>query len=86
MFAHCYAGQQCFYAGSNLARNMVHDARRALDVLCGRSDVDDERIDVVGVSGGGIQTQYLVLLNERVDDAAPCCAVTEREAWLKTGK
>ena len=85
-FAHCYAGQQCFYAGANLARYMIHDARCALDYLEKRADVDGDRIGVTGTSGGGVQTTYLALLDDRIDAAAPCCAITEREEWLKTGK
>jgi dienelactone hydrolase len=86
VFAHCYAGQQCLYAGSNLARYMIHDARRGLDVLIERDDVDQDRIGVTGASGGGIQTLYLSLVDDRIDAAAPCCAVTERSEWLRTGK
>jgi dienelactone hydrolase len=86
VFAHCYAGQACFYAGANLARYMIHDARCGLDYLLDREDVDGDRIGVTGTSGGGIQTLYLTLLEDRVDAAAPCCAVTERSEWLKTGK
>ncbi|PSQ40064.1 hypothetical protein BRD07_07905, partial [Halobacteriales archaeon QS_9_68_42] len=48
VFSHCYAGQKCFYAGSNLARYMIHDDRCALDYLTRRSDVDDGRIGVTG--------------------------------------
>ncbi|HET7323348.1 MAG TPA: acetylxylan esterase [Halococcus sp.] len=86
VFAHCYAGQQCFYAGSSLARYLIHDARCALDYLEGRSDVDTGRIGVTGTSGGGVQTAYLALVDDRIDAAAPCCAITERREWLKTGK
>jgi cephalosporin-C deacetylase-like acetyl esterase len=86
VFAHCYAGQKCFYAGMNLARYMIADARCALDHLCDRADVDAERIGVTGASGGGVQTLYLSLVDDRIDAAAPCCAVTERQEWLKTGK
>ena len=86
VFAHCYAGQQCFYAGANLARYMIHDARRALDYLDGRPDVDDGRIAATGSSGGGIQTLYLSLADDRIDAVAPCCSVTERREWLKSGK
>ncbi len=86
VFAHCYAGQQCFYARANLARYMVHDARCGLDYLEGRPDVDADRLGVTGTSGGGIQTLYLGLVDDRVDAAAPCCSVTERGEWLETGK
>lgn len=85
VFAHCYAGQQCFYAGANLARFMMHDARRGLDYLAGRSDVDDDRLGVTGTSGGGVQTAYLALLDDRVA-AAPCCSITDRAEWLPSGK
>lgn len=86
VFAHCYAGQQCFYAGANLARYVVHDARCGLDYLESRPDVDADRLGVAGASGGGIQTLYLSLVDDRIDAAAPCCSVTEREEWLETGK
>ena len=86
VFAHCYAGQQCFYAGANLARFVIHDARRALDHLEGRPDVDATRLGVTGASGGGIGTLYLAFVDDRLDAAAPCCSVTEREEWLATGK
>jgi dienelactone hydrolase len=86
VFPHCYAGQKCVYAGATLARYLIHDDRCALDYLTGRADVDDDRIGVTGSSGGGIQTLYLSLVDDRVDAAAPCCSVTERREWLKTGK
>jgi dienelactone hydrolase len=85
VFAHCYAGQQCFYAGANLARFFVHDARCALDHLSGRPDVDGDRLGVTGTSGGGIATLYLGLVDDRVDAAVPCCAVSTRRACLETG-
>lgn len=84
-FPHIYAGQKCFYAGLNLARYVIHDDRCALDYLCGRPDVDEDRIGVTGASGGGLQTVYLSLLDDRVDAAAPCCSVSERYEQMKTG-
>jgi len=86
VFEHCYAGQQWRYAGANLARVFVHDARCALDVLAGRDGVDVDRLGVTGTSGGGVQTQYLCLVDDRPAAAAPCCSVTTRAAWLETGK
>jgi dienelactone hydrolase len=83
---HCYAGQKAFYAGANLARWMVHDDRCALDYLVARPDVDADRIGVTGTSGGGLQTLYLSLVDDRIDAAAPCCSVTERSEKLETGK
>lgn len=85
VFGHSYAGQKCFYAGMNLARYFVTDGRCALDYLHERSDVDTDRIGVTGTSGGGLQTLYLGFLDDRVDVAAPCCAVSERYEQMKTG-
>ena len=83
---HSQAGQKCFYAGSSLARYMIHDDRCALDYLSARSDVDDDAIGVIGASGGGIQTLFLSMVDDRIAASAPCCSVTERREQQKTGK
>jgi hypothetical protein len=47
---------------------------RALDWLEGRAEVDSARVGVTGISGGGVMTQYLAALDERVAVAASSCA------------
>ena len=44
---------------------------RALDLLCSLPEVDATRIGVTGASGGGSQTLFLSLLDERIKAAAP---------------
>ena len=44
---------------------------RALDLLCSMPEVDPEKIGVTGASGGGSQTLFLSLLDERIRAAAP---------------
>ncbi|MBQ5356528.1 MAG: acetylxylan esterase [Clostridia bacterium] len=44
---------------------------RALDLLCSMPEVDPENIGMTGASGGGSQTLFLALLDERVKAAAP---------------
>ncbi|WP_122091212.1 alpha/beta hydrolase family protein [Halalkalicoccus subterraneus] len=83
---HTYLGQQCQVAGSNLARYFVWDMVRALDYLEGRSDVDEDRLGATGNSGGGMQTGFLLLADDRLDAAVPCCFVTSREEYMKTGQ
>ncbi|MFC6993480.1 alpha/beta hydrolase family protein [Haladaptatus sp. GCM10025707] len=83
---HSYLGHQCMLAGTNLARYFVWDAMRAMDYLRERPEVDPDRIGATGNSGGGMQTGYLMLADDRLAAAAPCCFVTSKEAYMKTGQ
>lgn len=83
---HTYLNQQCTFAGANVARYFVWDGMRALDYLIDRPEVDPERIGATGNSGGGTQTGYLMLVDDRVDAAAPCCFITSKEDYMETGQ
>ena len=39
--------------GRSVARYFIHDARRTVDYLVSRADVDANRVGVTGCSGGG---------------------------------
>jgi len=82
---HEHAGTQSLLVGVNLASYRVWDAIRALDYLCGRDEVDPDRLGCTGCSGGGTVTAYLFALDSRVRAAMPVCYITSREAWLATG-
>ena len=51
---------------------------RALDLLCSMPEVDPERIGVTGASGGGSQTLFLALADERIRAAAPINMISLR--------
>ncbi|MBO4297463.1 MAG: acetylxylan esterase, partial [Clostridia bacterium] len=51
---------------------------RALDLLCGMPEVDENRIGMTGASGGGSQTLLLALVDERVKAAAPINMISLR--------
>ena len=52
----------------------VWNAMRAVDWLETRFEIDSSRIGVTGISGGGVMTQYLAALDERIAVAAPSCS------------
>lgn len=52
----------------------VWNAMRALDWLCTRPEIDATRIGVTGISGGGVMSQYLAALDDRVVAVAASCS------------
>ena len=57
--------------GSNGLGVQLWNNIRALDLLCSMPEVDADNIGVTGASGGGSQTLFLSLLDDRVKAAAP---------------
>jgi hypothetical protein len=49
---------------------------RALDYLLTRPDVDPERINITGTSGGGFQAAHIAALDRRIKVAVPSCYIT----------
>ena len=64
-------GPAILATGNNLAPYEVWDGLRALDYLSERKDVDRRRIACTGTSGGGLQTELLAALDERIQVALP---------------
>src|SRR6516162_10230258 len=73
---HAVLGNLAYLAGTNLARWEIWDGMRALDYLLTRPDVDPDRINITGTSGGGFQTAHIAALDPRVKVAAPSCYIT----------
>ena len=69
--------------GNNLAPYEMWDGLRALDYLSERKDVDPRRIACTGTSGGGLQTEMLAALDDRIRVAIPVsyggCAADQPE-------
>lgn len=81
---HSIIGTAAIPLGWNTARWMVHDAMRSIDYLQSRPDIRSDRIGVMGNSGGGTQTSYLMAIDERVVAAAPSCYLTSLQQLLST--
>ncbi|MEX2303735.1 MAG: acetylxylan esterase [Bryobacterales bacterium] len=73
---HFQAGGQSLLAGESFARYRIWDAKRALDYLVSRAEVDPERIGCTGCSGGGTVTTFISALDDRIKAAAPACYMT----------
>jgi cephalosporin-C deacetylase-like acetyl esterase len=72
---HILAGAQSLLAGESFARYRIWDAKRALDYLVSRPEVDAERIGCTGCSGGGTITTYISALDPRIRVAVPACYI-----------
>lgn len=79
---HTMVGVQSLLAGESMARYMVWDGMRAIDVLQSLPYVDPKKIGVSGCSGGGTLTAYLAALDDRLQAAAPACYITDWEDQL----
>lgn len=73
--SHTDDGIQSMLLGQDLARYFIWDNMRAIDYLQSRHDIDPTRIGCTGNSGGGVQTEYLLALDDRIGAAAPSCSV-----------
>lgn len=70
---HFMAGANAILINESFARYRIWDARRAIDYLISRPEVDGERIGATGCSGGGTVTTYISALDPRVKVSAPAC-------------
>lgn len=68
---------QLLVYGRTLAGMRVYEAMRAVDYLCGRSDVDAGRTGIFGFSGGGLIAAYTAALDERLKATVLC-------GWMNT--
>src|ERR1051326_7868137 len=73
---HAVMGNLAYLARTNLARWEIWDGIRALDYLLTRPEVDSNRINITGTSGGGFQTAHIAALDDRIKAVAPSCYIT----------
>src|SRR6266550_6285982 len=73
---HAVVGNLAFLANTNLARWEIWDGMRALDYLLMRPEVDPQRINITGTSGGGFQAAHIAALDRRIKVAVPSCYIT----------
>jgi dienelactone hydrolase len=73
------------WAGRTLWGMMLRDDLSALDYLCGRPEVDSQRIGVTGMSMGSTRSWWLMALDERPHAAACVGCMTRYEELIRDG-
>jgi cephalosporin-C deacetylase-like acetyl esterase len=73
---HAIMGNLAYLAGTNLARWEVWDGIRAVDYLLTRPEIDPDRINITGTSGGGTQATLIAALDPRIKVVVPSCYIT----------
>lgn len=81
---HFLVGTGSILVGRNTATYRIWDAMRALDYLESRPDVNRDRFGMMGCSGGGTLTSYVMALDDRIYCAAPACYLTTFEHLIQT--
>ncbi|MFO7611754.1 MAG: acetylxylan esterase [Clostridia bacterium] len=82
---HSYMGLSCTLAGMNIARYFIWNLIRALDFLESLDFIDKNKIGATGNSGGGTQTSYISLVDDRIKAAAPGCYLNGRKQYIVKG-
>lgn len=73
---HNITGVSTMLLGWNTARFRIWDGMRALDYLQSRPEIDAKRLGVMGNSGGGTLTSYIMALDDRISAGAPSCFIS----------
>ncbi|MDX1358408.1 MAG: hypothetical protein R3232_06230, partial [Clostridia bacterium] len=82
---HSYMGLACSLAGMNIARYFIWNLIRAVDFLTSLDFIDSDKIGACGNSGGGTQTCYISMVDDRIKAAAPGCYVNGRKEYIVKG-
>jgi dienelactone hydrolase len=70
---HIQAGAQSILIGESAARFFIWDAKRGIDYLVSRPDVDPARLGAAGCSGGGALTTFIGAMDPRLKAVIPAC-------------
>ena len=77
---HNRCGVRAALLGWNTAEFRIWDGMRAIDALLSRPDVAGPKVGVMGISGGGTLSSYIMALDDRVGAACPAGYLTTMRA------
>jgi dienelactone hydrolase len=70
---HIQSGAESILIGESAARFFIWDAKRGIDYLVSRPDVDPTRLGAAGCSGGGALTTFIGAMDPRLKAVVPAC-------------
>src|SRR3954467_4251878 len=82
---HIHGGAQASLAGESLTRYFVWDAKRSIDYLVSRPEVDPDRLAAAGCSGGGALTTFIGALDSRLKAVIPACYPSSYRLMFTSG-
>jgi dienelactone hydrolase len=85
-YQHAEIGNPAFLIGSSVIAIMLWDGLCMLDYLCARPEVDAARIGCTGVSGGGVYTMFLGMVDRRITATVPVCSTATLERKHRQGQ
>lgn len=75
--------KEMLWNGRVLWGMMLHDNLKFLDYLCGRPDIDAERIATAGLSMGGLMAWWSAALDKRIGVTVDLCGQVEARALIE---
>lgn len=79
---HMVPGNLFYLLDKNLMSLFVHDGRLVIDYICSRTDVDTERMGITGQSGGGTQTAFLAVADDRIRAYSPIQCLSKQSLMI----
>lgn len=79
---HMVPGNLFYLLDKNLMSLFVHDGHLVIDYICSREDVDTERIGITGQSGGGTQTAFLAVADDRIKAYSPIQCLSKQALMI----
>lgn len=86
IFDHDCCGISSMLTGRFIESFFLSDQFAAVDYMLTRKEIDPNRIGVTGCSGGGTQSVTMMLCDERIAAAAPCCFTSNRREIMFTNQ
>ncbi len=76
--------KEMLWHGKVLWGMMVYDSLRAIDYLCGRPEVDSNRLGTLGLSMGSTMAWWTAALDPRIKVTVDICCLTDFQALIET--